>query len=216
MSIIALAQPADAEVVYKPAHVTLTYTHSYSLDLNGDGVADFVLRDGLFGFDTGFVIKLNILAQVAGNVAMAYTTDDGLDFASALKSGAQIGPVTGKASPYLAAFYSDFSGRGSLGPWANVKNCYLGLRFQINGKPHFGWARLSVLVNQHNIDAYLTGYAYETIPGKGIVAGQTTGTADDAKLNPQPSNEDQPASLGKLALGAAKPGAVQIPTEKAE
>jgi hypothetical protein len=36
-----------------------------------------------------------------------------------------------------------------------------------------------------------TGYAYETIPGKAIVAGKTKG----------PDAEKQPATLGRLALG---------------
>jgi hypothetical protein len=54
------------------------------------------------------------------------------------------------------------------------------------------------------LHAVLTGYAYETIPGKAIVAGQTKGTDDisegpDAALIP---NSPQPAVLGALALGA--------------
>jgi hypothetical protein len=63
-------------------------------------------------------------------------------------------------------------------PWANngkgVKNHYLGLRFAINGKVHYGWARLTVSVS-NGIYATLTGYAYETIPNKSIIAGATKG-----------------------------------------
>jgi hypothetical protein len=216
VSIIALAQPADAEVVYKPAHVVLTYGHTYSLDVNGDSIPDFLLSDLLVNSSSGHAFLLTVHAQAAGNFVVGFPTEDRFIDAAALMNGAPIAPATGETSALLAAFSTAIGGGHYLyGRWPNTKNHYLGLSFKINGQTHFGWARLNVLTNTNNDTAYLTGYAYETIPGKGIVAGQATGTADDAKLNPQPSNEDQPASLGKLALGAAKPGAV-IPTEKAE
>jgi hypothetical protein len=91
-----------------------------------------------------------------------------------------------------------------------VTNRYLGLKFKIKGKIHFGWARLSV-VGRQRITATLTGYTYETIPGKAIKAGQTKGTADDptnsdlgpdASLNSFISDTQQPATLGALAMGA--------------
>ena len=99
------------------------------------------------------------------------------------------------------------------GNWARVTNRYLGLKFKINGKTHYGWARLSVQISSdyRQITATLTGYAYETIAGKSIKAGQTKGPADDSTnqdfgpgasiTNPIPDTP-QPASLGMLALGA--------------
>jgi hypothetical protein len=58
----------------------------------------------------------------------------------------------------------------------------------------------------HGVAAALTGYAYETIPGKSIVAGRTKDSEDDfvpdaSLANPIPETP-QPASLGMLALGA--------------
>ena len=97
------------------------------------------------------------------------------------------------------------------GPWFGVTDRYLGLSFQRNGRTHYGWARLTVQFDLPHLKATLTGYAYETIAGKSIKAGQTKEAADD------PTNEDfgpgasltnpipdtpQPASLGMLALGA--------------
>jgi hypothetical protein len=77
------------------------------------------------------------------------------------------------------------------------------LRFQIKGKTHYGWARLNVSVHKLSIVATLTGYAYETIPNKSIIAGRTKGPDDmeqpDAALTtPTP----EPATLGALAMGA--------------
>jgi hypothetical protein len=90
---------------------------------------------------------------------------------------------------------SAIHGRVSMvGPWANVANRYLGLKFQIKGKTHYGWARMTVKLSRADITATLTGYAYETIPNRPIVAGKTKGP-DVITV--------QPASLGHLAAGAA-------------
>ena len=70
---------------------------------------------------------------------------------------------------------------------------YLGLQFDIKGKTHFGWARVKrTSTNGGGFPAEITGYAYETVPNKAIVAGRTKGADDGA---------DQPATLGELALG---------------
>jgi hypothetical protein len=82
-----------------------------------------------------------------------------------------------------------------VGPWANVRNRYLGLKFiSVKGQIHYGWARLNVSVAvKKKITALLTGYAYETTPKKPIVTGKTKGP-DVITV--------QPGSLGHLAAGA--------------
>ena len=74
----------------------------------------------------------------------------------------------------------------------------------IAGKVHFGWARLNVTCNAPKVRALLTGYAYETIPGKSIVAGQTNGVDDSEQLAAASPNTQLPesATLGVLAVGA--------------
>jgi hypothetical protein len=80
------------------------------------------------------------------------------------------------------------------GPWLGVKNRYLGLKFQIRGTSHFGWARLSVVSTENSItSAALTGYAYETVANKPIIAGKTKGR-DVVTL---------PRTLGHLAAGSS-------------
>jgi hypothetical protein len=53
---------------------------------------------------------------------------------------------------------------------------------------------VSSISRQNGITAVLTGYAYETIPGKPIITGKTKGP-DVVTL--------QPATLGHLATGAS-------------
>ena len=103
------------------------------------------------------------------------------------------------------------SSEGTFGQWANVSNRYLGLKFNIKDKAHYGWLRLTVRLSGHaRIKATLTGYAYETISGKAIKAGQTKEadalTNDDlgpgASLTSPIPDTPQPTSLKMLALGA--------------
>ncbi len=47
---------------------------------------------------------------------------------------------------------------------------YLGLRFTIAGETHYGWARLSI---PSAAGFTLKDYAYNSVPGEGILAGQT-------------------------------------------
>ena len=92
----------------------------------------------------------------------------------------------------IATSLSDYE---YYGQWNKVTNRYLGLKFQVKGKKHYGWARLSVTVNKLTITPTLTGYAYETVPSKPVIAGKTKGTDVIEAV--------EPASLGHLAQGSA-------------
>jgi len=91
---------------------------------------------------------------------------------------------------------------GFYGRWLHVKLAYLGVKFLIKGKTHFGWARVKVDTQQKPFAATLTGYAYETIPGKPIIAGATKGPDDAEPTAALSSHTPEPATLGALALGA--------------
>jgi hypothetical protein len=103
----------------------------------------------------------------------------------------------------MAAYGTEY---GSVGQFFNVSDRYLGLKFVIKGKFHYGWARFSVIVGGGKITAALTGYAYETIPNKPIVAGRTksrvvpdsSNSGDAGLIIPDPTRK----TLGMLARGA--------------
>jgi hypothetical protein len=196
MSVLALTQTAEAKIVYTHAHVIIRgFGGYYKLDLNHDGITDFSITCGC--------------TQYYGLLSANPAADNGVvgsgKYASVLSPGAQIGSgeafITGSAE-----MENEFNDHCYLGNWCNVTG-YLGLNFMIMGKPHYGWARLSVRVDSSGMTAALRGYAYETIPGKAIIAGRTKGPADREEAsgpgasltNPIP---DKRASLGMLALGA--------------
>jgi hypothetical protein len=196
VSALALAMPAEAKIVYTRAHHVITRGGTYKLDVNHDGTTDFTLNDTYKSTTSGFYAILSA-APAPGNGLEGWT--GGKAWAFALKPGAAIGP-----RHYFPAnaLVEAASLAGSLyygGSWVNVKNRYIGLQFQIAGKTHYGWARLSVqVVNRSSISATLTGYAYETIPGKPIHAGQTTATDETTVSQSVP----QSPTLAMLAMGA--------------
>jgi hypothetical protein len=191
----ALAPPnAEAKVVYVPATKVLT-SGSFTLPIQGGNGAGWTFFDGFhvqsFSFDTLSVRPLNGAAVVAGN-----------GYAEALAAGASIGPDAAfQSSPIRmekVEFLSDSSLTMAYGPWANVSNRYLGLRFVLNGETHYGWARFSVansgsLTGGVHNKATFTGYAVESVADRPIQAGTTSG----------PEEVKESGSLGCLALGCA-------------
>ena len=205
VGVLALAGPAEAKIVYTPLHVVLT-RGALALDLNNDGMVDFILLDKYHrNGQTTNSFWLYVNPEHKGNAALGR---QGTYFrsASALKRGSQIGSkdqFDGNLMAFACSFASTTDCR--VGNWFDVSDRYLGLKFTINGKTHYGWARLNVSfqINQGRgtLKATLTGYAYETIPNKPIIAGKTN---EDSSAEPNSASipTSEPATLGALALGS--------------
>jgi hypothetical protein len=199
VSLLALAMSAEGKIIYTPVHHTITRHGSFKIDLNHDGITDFTLQNK-FSVNTSTLISGLSIKPAAGNGAEGWTGFQ--PYAFALKPGGRIGPGQYFPGKQMASIDAGPAATYYVGSWVNVKNRYLGLRFKINGKFHYGWARLSVQVQKYSTTGILTGYAYETIPGKAIIAGATKGPDDaepTASINRRTS---QPGTLGMLALGA--------------
>jgi hypothetical protein len=219
VGIFALPLPAQAKIVYTPAHVTLGSHQSYELDLNHDGITDFVFYGG--GVSSHYCIgrRLLVCASQYASIypALAPNAIVGKSGgAAALWPGAQIGPKrfwAGRLIEHAKRFCTSGATNCTTkfyGPWANggegFKDHYLGFKFVVNGKLHYGWARLNTSAGW-TFGVTLTGYAYETIPGKAIKAGQKVESGEEdfgpgASLANPVLDATQPASLGMLALGA--------------
>jgi len=178
VGMLALAQPAEGKVVYTPVHKTVQINHALPIDLNHDGIDDFDVFNLTHNSTTPFGDYLKAEPLRSGNQLVAQRTNRGYA-AAALAAGVRVGPKQQfQAGRDTMAYRSSGDGTLSGGPWKNVKGRYLGLKFLIKGKIHYGWARLNVTIT-NEVNATLTGYAYETVPNKPIVTGKTN---DEATL----------------------------------
>jgi len=207
VAMLALAPSAEAKVVYTATHQKLPLNTIFALDVNGDGIPDFnffasSFLGGALRRDT-YTFNSDVTLRVGGAAESNQLWGPQFDV-SALTAGVKIGG-NGKfaASNSFMGAVSATDGEPPryFGPWAppdgNVKNHYVGLKFVINGETHYGWARFNVQIRQPlkgNLQAVLTGYAYETVANAPILAGATSGSEE---------SETQPATLGRLAAGAA-------------
>jgi hypothetical protein len=207
VGLVATTKSADAKVVYTPANINIPLSQPVPLDLNNDGQADFSFANRSY---TGpccgyFRLALTIDAVASANRIWGKGQGNGgyfsQRFASALPAGRGVGAnksyFQGRAgSARMAGILGAGYSSATDGQWPDAHRRYLGLEFVIAGKIHYGWARLNVssISRQNGITAVLTGYAYETIPGKPIITGKTKGP-DVVTL--------QPATLGHLATGAS-------------
>ena len=224
VTLLALPQSSEAEIVYTPANQIIGRNGSYDLDLNHDGIIDFILaeRADSTGFGTSQFLSVSPAVGNAVNCVGSSFCISTFIYAAAWAPGKEIGvsPLYGWINYGAPMALEQLGRRGTVSyywPWANISNHYLGLKFKVNGEIHYGWARLTVkfrggLRKNRTWEAHLTGYAYETIAGKPIIAGKTTGNtnlndqnidedASGASFRLEPPELRQFAPLGTLALG---------------
>jgi hypothetical protein len=204
VSALALTPRSEAKIVYTKTHQVIGFNGIYALDINNDGIFDVVLSQWYASSNYRGLTGLGLVAKPGiGNGVVA--TSQGL--ASALDRGVRIGAsqrfLSLSRSNQAASMVDVQSSSSGRGLWKNVDDRYLGLKFQLGGQTHYGWARLRVqMVN--GITATLTGYAYETVPNRPIRAGRTQGGSDAGTTSTDASNPNrkQATSLGSLARGA--------------
>jgi hypothetical protein len=201
VGLLALGQSADAKVVYTPAHKWLPVNKNLYLDLNHDGVNDFQLLLASSTRTSGFTRALSVrwTTKTQPQNQVYSVLSGGVLCAAALPEGKRVGPSRGfnnrlNAAGMFRVFSNpDCTSHSTYGPWLDVKGrAYLGVRFAIKGKVHYGWARIGHISPNKPVKVLLTGYAYETIPNKAIITGKTKG---------QDVIMFQPDTLGELARG---------------
>jgi hypothetical protein len=208
VSALALAHPAEGKIIFTPTKQTIAPNTTLNIDLNKDGITDFAISNHYF-IGTPIYQGYQGQVRVFGMNATNEVVGTSFESASALLAGAKIGAKDRfKGLEMVSCKADEHSGAYRFGQWINVKIRFLGFSFKINGQTHFGWARISLKqVTFCQSTGILTGYAYETVVNRTIIAGQTSsstevsgiGNSDSTNRNEPPSNL---ATLGALALGA--------------
>jgi hypothetical protein len=203
VGMLALAQPAEAKIIYTPTHKWLPINQQFDIDLNHDGVSDFEFNLTSLHRSSYSNCKLTVEATAQSNEIYSVLASGRNPVPAALPKGTKIGSKHGFENQLryglMFAAGSSAAGNWDFGPWVGEqKQAYLGVRFLINGTIHYGWVRLGHVRTGRTGEwcdkpaTLLTGYAYETVPKKPIIAGKTTGSDVIAV---------QPGSLGALAAG---------------
>lgn len=207
VGLLSLSTPSEAKIIYTRVNINIAEDSSYNLELANNGVTNFTIYN-TSGIASGIPW---------GKVTILPRTPDGVVNSGACAAPLQAGKPIGPGAHFGTFLFiqSDYGG-GNACPWQNV--AYLGLKFTIRGEVHYGWARLTLTGAGGPFNVSLTGYAYETVPNKRILAGDIIGpTRRSAKTDPNRANEANdkhvgiasrrspapiPGSLGMLALGA--------------
>jgi hypothetical protein len=221
LGVLAVAQAAEAKIVYTPVHRVIGPNRHDRIDLDHNGVSEFTIINSHFVGSNRSVNWVWARASSAGYDGVA-AGSGGLGYfpEQALRKGTVIsGRLAFENGAALMAGQCLQQGTDSappcdsqrkynaIGPWVDVRDHYLGLMFHIHGQVHYGWARLNVELSRKPLKArvILTGYAYETTTNKPIIAGRTEGS-DDASVEESNSTRPMPSpetpTLGALALGA--------------
>ncbi|HXR14833.1 MAG TPA: hypothetical protein VN777_01380 [Terriglobales bacterium] len=212
---LALAHPAEAKIIYNPANIPILQNgQPVELDLNHDGINDFQFtdvysterrKDGIRGPEGYHQSSMNVAPAQQSNRIVATKQFKSYYEAAALHKGKTVGPNSpfqpGNSALEMWACAGGTSGGGCGGAWLGVKQAYLGLKFMIKGKTHYGWAHVRFA---GEANPTIVGYAYETIPNKPILTGDMKGPSKNLKQVDAAFTTPtrQPASLGLLALGA--------------
>lgn len=211
VSMLALAQPAAGEVVVTKKTIPIPLApvgapEPVKISMANNGMNDFTFE--LNSVTVNSTPERSLISEGVTRRNRVMAMGDLGTYAAQLQPGRSIFSSYGDFSPNVgveASVNLSANSRYFRGFWGgNLKNVYLGVRFPIDGKPHYGWIRLTVTTSTQPqgpfMSATITAYAYETVPNKAIVAGSTKSTAEvraphDSRNQPEPS-------LGMLALGA--------------
>lgn len=178
---------ADAQVVYTTVEDGIrNYTDntSYEIDLNKDGIIDFEVRilhmqhqdarvPGGYYDDYGAGINASegneVLTSFDRNLlSLSPNTviDNSLGWDSSSSGDLSQYYFDGKGNPY------EHIGSSGSGNFVNSTGKYVGVKFTADGKTYLGYIAIDTKdLNKYSGSFTVTGFAYESTPGKGIAAG---------------------------------------------
>jgi len=173
-----------------------------SLDLNNDGIFDFKITLNISGTNPNAAIPgLSFFEVIDGNFDASHN--------NIFTYSVEYAPIAFKMDcndsvPLNNAFYglnsAVFSFQNSTfkaNNWNDEHDKYVGLQFNIDGQPHFGWLRLDVNTKDTIPNIIVKEYAYQATPNKKIAVCDTgvntgihavTNIENAVSVFPNPSN----------------------------
>ena len=203
VALLACALPAEARVICRKTSDSLLGTQTIPFNPANEKFPPFNLAQTFSRFSSSkYGTYYGNRAFFTPNTQAANDLLASNGLPAALTKGAVIGSKGkfGKGNSYGMLFtYGQIFG-GTVnhhrGNFPLTKVGYLGFKFSISGKSHFGWARLRVDVKKPQTTTKLLSFGYETIAGKAVRARACTtveeSTAGDLNT-PQAATQQVPA-----------------------
>ncbi|MFI5219412.1 MAG: T9SS type A sorting domain-containing protein [Bacteroidia bacterium] len=223
LSSIFYLQKVSAQIVYTniiPDTLINTNNESYDLDLNNDAIKDFVLGYTsvpagcfCFGFYSGKNYARVSPLQLTNGIVISGGYPSDLSVNTVIENSLNWNNASQQILVYQRPCCVNQNGGIQVcaacysGNWHTPTGPYLGLKFEIAGSIHFGWARLSIQINSAKFT--IRDYAYNSIPNQPILAGQTTITG----VNEIVSNE--PEQLSVYPNPATNSVTIKFPSDEA-
>ncbi len=172
----AAASDAQAAIVYSGVQdINIAPFAAQNINLDGDAYQDILLKNYVFGFGNYQGAYVNYgPGGVVGFIS-------GFAYASALVDDDLIDVTTVPQAPN--SIFEVSLAYGANNPNAEFNNTsaatgeYIGLAFPINATLHYGWVRVTI---DNALGIFVVNdWAYDDVPGAGILAGDTGVTAGD-------------------------------------
>lgn len=167
---------ANSNIIYtdiEPDFISENVNDFYNLDLNNDAVVDFILRSIYLPSEDYYYLEINSGAyDVNGAISVTpwYANPVPLDINREIY---YLPSYSAHGEIYALGFFTVgdcFGGEATCyEDWKDKNDKYLGLGFVVEGKIHFGWARVSITSPTNWV---IMDYAYNAIPDSSILAGQ--------------------------------------------
>jgi len=205
VSALACSPRAEARVVHHRIGAVVAGNGYYLFNPAGNNVA--------FGFygsflDHGPTSYWNRVFLKAKSTGAFFLSGPG-QLPAALRASSKIGPARhfekGPSYGGLLFTYGNYGGgtkNHHRGNFDFNKIEFVGLKFAVSGKEHYGWLRLKIRINGVATFTDLIDYGYETIPGKAIKAGQEKELRDGSAAAANTRGRAT-VSPGLLALGSS-------------
>ncbi len=158
--------PPEPKVIYKNLNdVRAGYNQPFSLDINDDGIGEYLFTVSLIGTAQGVETHFKVY-PTRGNRLFA---SDGVPVM--IPEGNNIeGQSFTKWVESMVIKTSIGENTEWSGDWKNAKHLFAGIQFQLEDNPYrYGWLRLSF--DQAGEQFVIHDLAFENAPGKPIKAG---------------------------------------------
>lgn len=169
IGVIAMSEDATSQIFYTDVHEDMQMgdTSSFIFDIDEDKFHDLMV------FQAFSATAQMVMAQRAKDTEILGKSAGDYMYPLALDANFQLDTINNDWR--IRDFGTmNFQGSGAYGYWQGVTDKYIGLKLKINGKPHFGWARLDVAKNAKSF--IVKDYAFEFTPGKPIKTGEGMNT----------------------------------------